>query len=166
MRASNRDRGAEFEILLPELRLEEAPPPAVSEPVRFPSGRESVLLVEDDAALLSLGREVLAELGYRVHPAPSGPDALRILIEQKPAIDILVTDVVMPGMSGRELAERITATLPELPVLYVSGYTRDAVLREEIAGAGIAFLEKPFTAMMLARRVRETLDTRKRTAPA
>jgi two-component system cell cycle sensor histidine kinase/response regulator CckA len=164
VRAVNRDPGAEFEILLPEVRPEGAaapPPPAAPS---FSSGRESVLLVEDDPALLALGREVLTELGYRVQTAASGLDAIRLLEEQRPEIDILVTDVVMPGMGGRELAERVAATRPDLPVLFVSGYTRDAVLREEIEGAEIAFLEKPYTALVLARRVRETLDARKRAA--
>jgi two-component system cell cycle sensor histidine kinase/response regulator CckA len=161
VRAVNRDPGAEFEILLPEVRPEGAaapPPPAAPS---FSSGRESVLLVEDDPALLALGREVLTELGYRVQTAASGLDAIRLLEEQRPEIDILVTDVVMPGMGGRELAERVAATRPDLPVLFVSGYTRDAVLREEIEGAEIAFLEKPYTALVLARRVRETLDAKK-----
>ncbi|HYJ33522.1 MAG TPA: ATP-binding protein [Candidatus Binatia bacterium] len=168
--ASNRDPGAEFEILLPELRAEGAASPAPARPAGLPEGRESVLLVEDDPALLTLGREVLTELGYRVHAAPGGREALRLFEEGRPAIDILVTDVVMPGMGGRELAGRITAERPDLPVLYVSGYTRDAVLREAISGAadgsGIAFLEKPYTALILARRVRETLDARRNAATA
>jgi PAS domain S-box-containing protein len=159
VRARNRDEGgAEFEILLPEDRTAEpaaqAPAPAAS----FPGGHECVLLVEDDLALLALGREVLAELGYRVHAAPTGADALRLVDERGPEIDILVTDVVMPGMGGRELAERIAGRHPETRVLFVSGYTRDLVLREEIEGAEVAFLEKPYTPLALARRVRETLD--------
>jgi len=165
VRAMNRDRGAEFEILLPEVRPEGAlaAPPIAS--TSFPGGNESVLLVEDDPALLTLGREVLSELGYRVHAAPTGLEALRLLEAERPEIDILVTDVVMPGMGGRELAERIAMTRPGLPVLYVSGYTRDAVLREEIEEAEIAFLEKPYTALVLARRVRETLDAKKASHP-
>ncbi|HET7498904.1 MAG TPA: ATP-binding protein [Candidatus Eisenbacteria bacterium] len=162
--ASNRDQGAEFEILLPEVRSEGATSLAPARLAGVPEGRESVLLVEDDAALLTLGREVLSELGYRVQAATSGRDALRLIEEQHPEIDILVTDVVMPEMGGRELAERIAVERPDLPILFVSGYTRDAVLREELSGAagpGIAFLEKPYTALVLARRVREMLDARK-----
>jgi len=178
IRAMNRDsgsgaerggaeRGAEFEILLPEVRSEGAsPPPAPALTAAFPAGREGVLLVEDDPALLMLGREVLTELGYRVFAAPTGLEALRLMDEERPEIQILVTDVVMPGMNGRELAERVTAGRPELPVLFISGYTRDSVLREEIADAEIEFLEKPYTAMVLARRVRETLDSRKRAKTA
>jgi CheY-like chemotaxis protein len=166
--ASNRDQGAEFEILLPEVRPEGAIASVPAGPAGVPEGRESVLLVEDDVALLTLGREVLSELGYRVEAATSGREALRLLEERRPEIDILVTDVVMPEMGGRELAERIAAQRPDLPVLFVSGYTRGAVLREELSGAaagpGVAFLEKPYTALVLARRLRETLDAR-RNAP-
>jgi len=159
--AANVDGGAEFEILLPEVRAEGEPAAPARTEGPFPTGRESVLLVEDDPALLALGREVLTELGYQVHVAASGLEALRWFEQQGPAIDILVTDVVMPGMGGRELAERILASRPRLPVLYVSGYHRDELLRESQTARGVSFLEKPYTAMMLARRVRETLDLRR-----
>jgi PAS domain S-box-containing protein len=159
VRAANRDGGgAEFEILLPEVQMSEPPQTVPAAAAPFPSGTESILLVEDDGAILTLGREVLTELGYLVYAAPSGVDALRLLAELKPAIQILVTDVVMPGMGGRELAERACADRPHLRVLFVSGYTKDSVLREGIEGAEIAFLEKPYTPLVLARRVRETLD--------
>ncbi|MGE5179165.1 MAG: ATP-binding protein [Bacteroidota bacterium] len=166
VRAANRERGAEFEILLPEMRAD-APPALLSAGLApFPGGRETILLVEDDPALLALGREALTELGYRVHAAANGVDALRLLEEAGRAVDVLVTDVVMPGMGGRDLAQRAAALRPEIRVLYVSGYTRDAVLREEIEGSEIAFLDKPYTPLLLARRVRETLDApaRRRTA--
>jgi two-component system cell cycle sensor histidine kinase/response regulator CckA len=166
VRATNRERGAEFEIVLPEMRAD-APPALLSAGLApFPGGRESILLVEDDPALLALGREALGELGYRVHAAANGVEALRLLEEARPEVDVLVTDVVMPGMGGRDLAQRVAALRPEVRVLYVSGYTRDTVLREEIEGAEIEFLDKPYTPLLLARRVRETLDApgRRRTA--
>ncbi len=166
VRATNRDGGgAEFEILLPEVQVSEPPQTVPAAAAPFPSGTESVLLVEDDAAILTLGREVLTELGYLVYAAPSGLDALRLLSELKPEIQILVTDVVMPGMGGRELAERACAERPNLRVLFVSGYTKDSVLREGIEGAEIAFLEKPYTPLVLAQRVRETLDGPVRLTP-
>jgi two-component system cell cycle sensor histidine kinase/response regulator CckA len=165
VRAANRDTsGAEFEILLPEVTSTEAAAVAVAAPGSFPGGAESILFVEDDPALLALGQEVLTELGYRVQAAPTGVEALRLLQEGSPEVDILVTDVVMPGMGGRELAERACANRPELRVLYVSGYPKDSVLREEIEEAEIAFLEKPYTPLVLARRVREALNAPPRAA--
>ncbi|HLQ67868.1 MAG TPA: PAS domain S-box protein [Candidatus Limnocylindrales bacterium] len=159
VRAANRSSGgAEFEILLPEVNAPVPPAAAPAPAMPFPSGTESLLLVEDDPALLALGREALTELGYVVYTASGGIEALRLLEERRPEIDILVTDVVMPGMGGPELAERVTAERPSLPVLFVSGYAKDSLLGEGIEGTEIAFLEKPYTTLVLARRVRETLD--------
>ncbi len=159
IRARNREEGgAEFEILLPEIRATEGPSPMPPPPSSFAGGHEGVLLVEDDPALLALGREALTELGYRVIAARNGEEALRLFEECESEIQILVTDVVMPEMGGRELAERIALRNSEIRVLFVSGYTKDAVLREGIEGFELAFLGKPYTPVGLARRVRETLD--------
>ncbi len=124
----------------------------------IPVGHETVLLVEDDASLLALGREILVELGYTVLTAPDGPQALRVFEERGGHVDVLVTDVVMPGMGGRELAARAAARKPGLRVLYVSGYTRDSTLLRGIQGLELAFLEKPYTPFFLARKIREVLD--------
>jgi two-component system cell cycle sensor histidine kinase/response regulator CckA len=167
VRARNRaDGGAEFEILLPEIRAAEGPSPMPAAPSSFPGGHEGVLLVEDDPALLALGREALSELGYRVFGARTGAEALRLFEEREPEIQILVTDVVMPEMGGRELAERVALKNREIRVLFVSGYTKDAVLREGIEGSELAFLGKPYTPIILARRVRETLDGAPAMTPA
>ncbi len=166
VRAANRDGGgAEFEILLPEVQVSEPPQTVPAAAAPFPSGTESILLVEDDGAILTLGREVLTELGYLVYAAPSGLDALRLLEELKPEIQTLVTAVVLPGWGGGELAEWACAERPNLRVLFVSGYNKDSVLREGIEDAEIAFLEKPYTPLVLARRVRETLDGPVRRVP-
>jgi signal transduction histidine kinase/CheY-like chemotaxis protein len=159
---SEPERGAEIEILFPEV-----PPTHAGEATKsarqgtnraFPSGVETVLLVEDDRSLLLLGREILAELGYSVLTAVDGPTALRILQERGGAIDILVTDVVMPEMGGRELAARVAALKPGVRVLYVSGYTQDSALLQGVQDLEVAFLEKPYTPFTLARAVRDVLD--------
>ncbi|HEV8128502.1 MAG TPA: PAS domain S-box protein [Candidatus Eisenbacteria bacterium] len=167
VRARNRaEGGAEFEILLPEIRATEAPSPAPAPPSSFAGGHEGVLLVEDDSALLTLGTEALTELGYRVFAARTGTEALRLFEARESEIQIVVTDVVMPEMGGRELWERITRRNPETRVLFVSGYTKDNVLREGIEGSELAFLSKPYTPILLARSVRETLDGTPAFSPA
>ena len=155
---SEEGKGAEFEILIPEEVQEEAIATASTRETPIPVGHETVLLVEDDASLLALGREILVELGYTVLAAPDGPQALRVFEERGGNVDILVTDVVMPGMGGRELAARAAARKPGLRVLYVSGYTRDSTLLRGIQGLELAFLEKPYTPFFLARKIREVLD--------
>ena len=149
-------RGAEFEILLPETEGEptaSAPVPAAS---GFPGGSETVLVVEDDPSLLMLARESLTDLGYRVLAARGGEEALRIIERERGAIDLLVTDVVMPEMGGRDLAERVHRIRPDLPVLFVSGFTRDPALGNDPVAAS-QFLEKPYTPIALARKVRQSL---------
>jgi len=159
VRARSEERkGAEFEILIPEEAQEEPVAMGSTRETPIPVGHETILLVEDDASLLALGREILVELGYTVLTAPDGPEALRIFSERKGTVDILVTDVVMPGMGGRELAARAAALKRDLRVLYVSGYTRDSTLLRGIQGLELAFLEKPYTPFFLARKIREVLD--------
>jgi CheY-like chemotaxis protein len=119
-------------------------------------GSETVLLVEDEESVRQLVRETLESRGYRIYEAENGEEALRIA-GAHPEIDMLITDVVMPGMSGRELSTRIFATHPHTKVLYLSGYTEDAIVHEGVLEAGTAFLQKPFTLQTLARKVREML---------
>jgi PAS domain S-box-containing protein len=149
------DQGAEFEILLPQVEGE----PAAARPTtdEFPGGSEVVLVVEDDPSLLTLAQESLAELGYRVLAARRGSEALHVLERERGAVQLLVTDVVMPEMGGRELAERALRVSPGLPVLYVSGYAPDPALVHEVEDAEVHFLEKPYTPLGLARKVREVL---------
>ncbi|HEY2942316.1 MAG TPA: PAS domain S-box protein [Vicinamibacteria bacterium] len=135
------------------------PPPSLDEVV---GGSETVLLVEDEAALRSLAQEILRDQGYKVIAAGSGTEALELARAHKAPIDLLVTDVVMPGMDGRELADRLGPVHPETRCLFMSGYTDDAVVRRGVREEGMPFLQKPFTIDALALKVREVLD---QTAP-
>ncbi len=123
-----------------------------------PHGTETVLLVEDQQSVRALARHVLELTGYRVLEAASGPDALRIAAQYPHAIALLLTDVVMPCMNGREVADRLAGLRPATRVLYMSGYTDDALGDDGLAPPRIAFLPKPFTPIALARKVREVLD--------
>jgi PAS domain S-box-containing protein len=150
--------GTMVKIYLPRVPgVAEAPaPPPEPQPVR--GGHEIVLLVEDAAPVRTLARRSLEARGYRVLDAADGPAALALSARHDGGIDILVTDVVMPGMSGRELAERLAPERPSMKVLYTSGYTDDAMVRQGVLSAGVAFLQKPFVPDTLARKVREVLD--------
>jgi CheY-like chemotaxis protein len=121
-------------------------------------GTETVLVAEDEDGVRELLRKVLTEFGYTVLTARHGRDALMVVGERAGRIDLLVTDVVMPEMSGRELAETLRDHRPDLKVLFISGYTDDEVLQRGISGRDAAFVRKPFTAEELVRRVRELLD--------
>ncbi len=117
-----------------------------------------MLLVEDEEAVRALAGTVLQRNGYRVLEAPRGPEAVEIFERHEGPINLLLTDVVMPGMSGRELAERLRRLSPELKVLYMSGYREEALDGRGLANQGRAFLQKPFTPSALTHRVRELLD--------
>jgi PAS domain S-box-containing protein len=123
-----------------------------------PVGTETVLLVEDEGTVRSVAREVLQMVGYTVLEAASGEEALQRAVQHSGAIHLLLTDVVMPGMSGRELADRLIVDYPTLEVLYLSGYTDDAIAHHGVLHVGMELLHKPFTPDALARRVREILD--------
>jgi CheY-like chemotaxis protein len=151
-------QGSAFKIYLPRVR--EAPDPTRPDPSPTAPlrGSETVLLVEDDEMVRDLTSRLLKNWGYTVLVAPDGTDALRQIESYRGHVDLLVTDVVMPGMSGREVARRVVALRPQVKVLYLSGYTDDAIVRHGMLEPGIAFLQKPFSADMLARKVREVLD--------
>ncbi len=150
-------RGTVFKVYLP--RHDAAPPPKSRPPQPVPrGGGETILLVEDEDAVRALTRYLLAGNGYAVLEAADGPEALRLAAEYRDRIDLLMTDVVMPRMSGREVAEHLRRARPEIRVLYLSGYTDDAVVRHGVLEAEVAFLQKPFTAPVLARKVRDVLD--------
>jgi two-component system cell cycle sensor histidine kinase/response regulator CckA len=151
-------RGTSFKVYLP--RVDEPPEPEVAraaapEPAR---GTETVLVVEDAASVRMVTRQVLERYGYAVLEAPNGDTALRLATKHHGPIHLLLTDVVMPGLSGRQLAEQLAQLRPDMKVLYVSGYGDSAVVHHGILEAGVAYLQKPFTPEALARRVRDTLD--------
>jgi CheY-like chemotaxis protein len=150
-------RGTAFKIYLPRT---DAPmePASAAAPSAVPRGTETVLLVEDEHEVRGLAREVLEGLGYVVLEAAVPGDAFLLAERHVGLIELLLTDVVMPGMSGRALASRVTAERPETKVLFMSGYTDDAIVRHGVLEPGTSFLEKPFTPQALAKKVREALD--------
>jgi two-component system, cell cycle sensor histidine kinase and response regulator CckA len=150
--------GTTFRIHLPRVDEEPSPRPQEARPAGATRGNESVLLVEDELAVRTLVRRVLDRAGYRVIEAASGPEALDRLAERAGALDLLLTDVVMPGMSGAELADHIAERHPEARVLYMSGYTDEAIGRHGVLDADVAFLGKPFSPDLLLQKVREVLD--------
>jgi len=155
---SEPEKGTTFKIYLPLVNepLEEKKERVVKE--ASPCGNETVLVVEDDEVVRKLAVRILQEQGYRVLEAVEGIDAFPVADEHKGPIHLLVTDVVMPKMSGRELAERLASLRPGIKVLYMSGYTDNTIAHHGILDKGMNFIQKPFTVDGLARKVREVLD--------
>jgi CheY-like chemotaxis protein len=151
-------KGATFRIYLPCIQAAPRKARRTSPSFQLPSGTETVLLVEDEELVRNLGQMVLEHQGYRVLVAGLGPEALRLGTQYGGPIHLLVADVVMPGMSGRQLAVEMHRTRPDMKVLYLSGYTDDAVLRHGVLENETAFLSKPFTPDELAQKVRKVLD--------
>jgi two-component system cell cycle sensor histidine kinase/response regulator CckA len=150
--------GSVFQTLLPRV-AQPAVAHAIHEVLDFRAGGETILLVEDDPAVRRMAAEVLLNTGYRVLVAPSGADALRIAAKHEGRLDLLLTDVVMPGMTGPELARQFIVQFPHINtrILYISGYTDDAIERHGVRGRRVRVLQKPFTHETLAQSVREAL---------
>jgi len=149
--------GTTMAIDLPQAEGEiESSVNAAAEPAR--GGVETILLVEDAASVRVVARQTLERAGYRVLEAPDGATALNLVARHAGPVDLLVSDVVMPGMNGRELAENLVRLRSRLPVLFVSGYTDDAVMRAGLLARAVNFLQKPFTPEKLLRAVRRALD--------
>src|SRR5262245_38695904 len=149
-------QGTSFKVYLPTA-ASEAPVRTTGDDETVTKGWETVLLVEDEDAVRALAREVLRRHGYVVLEARHGLDALRLAERHPDTIHLMVTDVVMPHMSGRDLADRLTEVRPDMKVLFISGYTDHAAMHRHLT-PGAAFLQKPFTPEALARRVRSMLD--------
>ena len=151
--------GSRFSVYFPSsdgYALAQSPEQRLDSPS---SGTETVLLVEDEDAVRNLVERVLVSRGYRVLSAEHGPDALMLASEQRGNIDLVLTDIVMPAMSGRELVEALRAARPAVRVLYMSGYTDDEIVRRGLHDPSMSFIQKPFTAENLAMSVRKVLDT-------
>ncbi len=155
---SDAQLGTTFKILLPRT-LDGAPelPPFVDGTLP-PGDGYSVLLAEDEDVVLSMGVEILEGLGYTVLAADSPAAALRLAGEHDGHIDLLITDVIMPGMNGRELAERMQALRPAIKVLYISGYPADFISDRAVLSDGVHFLQKPFSLRSLALQVHAALE--------
>lgn len=151
--------GATFKILLPAIKQTDIPN-ASRDNADVPRGDETILLVEDEDAVRTLVRVALKKQGFKVLSASCSKDALNLLDIESNDVHLLVTDVIMPGQSGRELADEIRKTYPTLRVLYMSGYTDDALDRHGMKGSSDQFIQKPFTPLGLIRKVRELLDER------
>jgi len=151
-------KGTEFKIFLPRVDAPPEPLPAEGTPTWRKRGTETVLLVEDDAAVRELAHDILRSCGYRV-VAVADPKSLHPILQQHPGtIHILVTDVLMPGINGREVARQVQLQHPETKTLYMSGYAYHTMLGRGVLEAGSVFVQKPFTPSQLSRKVREVLD--------
>jgi CheY-like chemotaxis protein len=157
--ASEIGSGTTFSIYLPKAITTEQAVTCSQDDAELPQGTETILLVEDEEILRELGVEVLGSLGYRMLVASDGTEAVRILSSEAGSdIDLVVTDLVMPRMSGRELVTWMGERFGAMPVLFMSGYTDDEIIRNAVEGAEIEYLQKPFTPKALAHKIREVLD--------
>ena len=156
---SEPNHGTTFKVYLPalastpkssEVKVVEAP---------MPRGTETVLLVEDEEVVRGLARQILEDAGYRVLVAQQGEEAIRLCIEDAKEIHLLLTDVVMPGAGGKEVADRLGSLRPGIKVLFMSGYTDEAIVHHGVLDSNVKFIQKPFSPAALARKVREVLDS-------
>jgi len=155
---SELNQGTTFKIYLPSVQGTAEKLKAPTGVPELVAGVETILLVEDEEVVREMAMEILQECGYQVLQAEDGPEALRLARQYTGEIHLMLTDVVMPRMSGRELADQITHLRPHLKVLYMSGYTDDAIVHHGVLDEGTAFLGKPFSMHALALKVREMLD--------
>jgi CheY-like chemotaxis protein len=157
--SSKPGRGAIFNIYLPR-HITAAEEMWQEIPVaRVAGGNETILLVEDEPMILEMTKLMLEKLGYRVLAASSPSEAISLTMKHKTEIHLLVTDVILPEMNGRELGQILTSSLPALKILFISGYTGDVIARQGVLVNGINFIQKPFSKETLATKVRSTLDS-------
>ncbi|MHC5539452.1 hybrid sensor histidine kinase/response regulator, partial [Singulisphaera rosea] len=150
--------GTTFKVYLPRVEKASEVSKAPSRKPPLSHGTETILLAEDEAGVRTLTSYVLAQCGYKVLEANNGDEAVRVAAGYDGPINLLITDVVMPGAGGRAVAERMTEQYPGMRVLYMSGYTDDAVIRHGVLRVGVNFIQKPFTPFALASKVRAVLD--------
>ncbi len=152
-------RGTTFKVYLPPIESAGIQAEKAKVEVPIPRGSETVLLVEDEDVVRGLTRQILEQAGYEVVESARGKEAIRLYTESDRSIDLLLTDVVMPETSGKEVADQLTALKPGLKVLFMSGYTDEAIVHHGVLDSNIQFIQKPFTPAALARKVREVLDS-------
>ncbi len=151
--------GTTFRIYLPSHETEDGILHSANEPGReVPTGSETILLVEDEPAILAMGKEMTVRLGYTVLTAENPNHALQVVLEHEGSIDLLITDVVMPGMNGRDLASRLSEGQPGLKTLYMSGYTADVIAYHGVLDEDVMFIQKPFSMQDLAVKIREVIE--------
>jgi len=153
-------KGTTFKIYLPRVDELRNVGFAHGDSTPAPHGTETILLVEDEEQVRRIAHEMLETQGYQILLAENGEEALAIGRQHEGEIDLMITDVVMPQMGGREAVERLSPLRPGMKVLYMSGYTDDAIVRHGLIDEELQFIEKPFTADALARKVRTVLDTK------
>jgi two-component system, cell cycle sensor histidine kinase and response regulator CckA len=151
-------RGSTFRVYLPRVECVERATPSRRSAETLRDGVETILLVEDDKAVRTMAAAVLRRAGYSVIEATNGVEGVRVCEDAKVTFDLVITDMVMPGMSGRALAARVREVRPTVPVLLMSGYTRDAMLLNAEPSLQAAFIEKPFTPQSFTQKVRELLE--------
>ncbi|HEY5074027.1 MAG TPA: PAS domain S-box protein, partial [Pyrinomonadaceae bacterium] len=151
--------GTTFKVYLPELAAAPQKTEAAAVESLMPGGSETILLVEDEDVVRGLARKTLEHAGYHVLEASRSEEAVRLFHQQAQPIDLLLTDVVMPETSGKEVADRLTELLPGLRVLFMSGYTDEAIVHHGVLDSDVEFIQKPFTPAALVRKVRAVLDS-------
>jgi len=152
------DEGTTFKIYLPAVEGDVVPVDRPRRTATLPVGNETVLLVEDDEGVRRLAIRILERLGYTVVAATDGFDALARLSRHDGEVHLLMTDVVMPGMNGRELSARVAETHPHVKVLFASGYTENIIVHHGVVEENLSFIAKPYTMQALAHKVRQVLD--------
>jgi PAS domain S-box-containing protein len=151
--------GTTFKVYLPQIIAEPQKTVAAVVEIALPSGSETILLVEDEDVVRGLASKILEQAGYKVLAASRGTEAIRLCRERTEPIHLLLTDVVMPETSGKEVADQVTELLPSLRVLFMSGYTDEAIVHHGVLDSNVEFIQKPFTPAGLVMKVREVLDS-------
>ena len=155
---SQEGQGTTFKIYFPRITAAAESSTRQDQFGKMPTGTETVLVVEDDLLVRELTTDTLSLLGYRVLNAANGQKALDLVEEYQQEIHLLLTDIVMPKMNGRVLAERLIQLRPGMKVIFVSGYTDDTMIHHDMFDSEVAFLTKPFSPVQLMQKVREILD--------
>ena len=156
---SEPDHGTSFKIYIPVFKKENKNTSDTNKKIIVPKGTETILLTEDDKSILKMATKFLESLGYNVLSASSPKQSIQLASEYSGKIHLLLTDVIMPGMNGRELSEKLLSLYPDMKLLYMSGYTANVIEKHGVLDDEIPFLHKPFQTEDLSLKVREVLDT-------